>query len=64
MVKEEGGKLSFSRISGAVIIVANLGIGLTMAIKETITTLPDIPSNWAMLVGALYGLNVIGKKIS
>jgi hypothetical protein len=64
VIKDANGKISFSRITGAVIVVANLGIGVIAAWKGNSPVIADIPANWAMLVGALYGLNVIGKKVS
>jgi hypothetical protein len=57
MIKDADGKVSFSRISGAVIIVANLITGAIMAQTGTLTALPDIPINWGMLVAALMGIN-------
>jgi hypothetical protein len=62
MITEQDGKVSFSRITGAVIVVANLASTILAAYKGSTPVLADIPLNWAMLVGALYGLNVLKNK--
>jgi hypothetical protein len=58
MLTDANGKASYSRITGAVIIVANLVATVRLAWTGTTPQLADIPLNWAMLAGALYGLNI------
>jgi hypothetical protein len=58
MLTDANGKASYSRITGAVIIVVNLTATLKLAWAGEAATLADIPLNWAMLAGALYGLNI------
>lgn len=60
--KDASGKISYSRITGAVIIVANLTATIRLAWLGTAPQLADIPLNWAMLAGALYGLNVFTAR--
>lgn len=57
MIKEADGKVSFSRVTGAVIVVANLASTIISAYKGSTPELADIPLNWGMLVAALYGIN-------
>ena len=55
VLKEKHGKLSFGRVVGTVLIVFYL-VWATYLTWET-KKLVDIPSNLAMLIGALYGVN-------
>ena len=57
LLKDAGGKQSYSRIVGLVIIGANL-IASLKVVWSGGGQIPDIPLNWGMLASALYGLNV------
>lgn len=62
--KDATGKTSYSRISGAIILIANLAATLKISWADGATQLPDIPLNWGMLIAALYGLHVFGVNKS
>ena len=57
LFKEQNGKPSYTRIFGAAIIIVLLFTGVKVVWSGAVTQIPDIPTNWAMLVGALYGFN-------
>ncbi len=51
------GKLSFSRITGAVVVAVFLLLNIISVLKSGV--LVDMPANFAMLTGGFYGLNVL-----
>ena len=62
VLKEKDGKLSFGRVMGTVLVMFYL-VWATYLTWET-KKLVDIPSNLAMLVGALYGANKLREALS
>lgn len=57
MFREEKGKASFSRMSGAAIIIAWLFVAIFKAM--TTAEIIDLPLGWGSLVAGLYGMNVL-----
>lgn len=57
----EGNEGSFSRLSGALIIVGYLLYAGWIVVKTTV--IPDIPGNLLMLVVGLYGINRFAAAI-
>jgi hypothetical protein len=55
LFREKSGKPSYSRIFGAGIISVLMVI--TAKVAWVTGAIPDIPANWAMLAGGLYGFN-------
>ena len=61
IVKGESGNISYSRFTGFLIIIVNLGASIMSIYKGTGAI--DIPFNWALLAASLYGLNKFGNAI-
>lgn len=57
MFKEESGKLSFSRVSGFIVLVCYLVCMVYIVIKEK--RIADIPPMLLTLILGLYGINKI-----
>ena len=62
VLKEKDGKVSFGRVVGTVLVFFYL-VWATYLTWET-KKLVDIPSNLAMLIGALYGANKLREALS
>lgn len=59
-LKEDGGKLSWTRIVGTVLLADFLLVANISFIAGN--EFPDIPTNLALLIGGLYGLNKIQNR--
>ena len=59
--KDDNGKLSFSRVFTAIIIIFYLT--WTSYIAYHTKQIPDIPDNLYLLVGVLYGTNKLASAI-
>lgn len=61
MLREENGKLSFSRTSSFILIVAYIVWASFIVIKEG--RIPAIPSELVALISIAYGINKVGPNI-
>ena len=61
MFKEDNGKLSFSRITGFILLMWSMCIITYLSIKNN--RFIDLPTVIAGLAGGLYGINKIGEVI-
>jgi hypothetical protein len=61
IIKEPYGKISFSRLSGFILILHYIFFSSYMMIKEG--KIPDLPTNHLILIASLYGINKIALRI-
>ena len=59
-LKETDGKLSFTRLTGFILVLFYIGIASYSFFSKG--EMVDLPTNLMIFVGGMYGFNKIGKK--
>ena len=55
MFKEPDGKISFTRVSGFILLIHYISSAVYITVKTL--KIPDLPTNQMILIASLYGIN-------